>query len=271
MSHQPPSSPYNVGGYGQQPHPSSSSSRKRSRPEDHLGLDLPNPLEQAHNPYDQPSSHLPVGHQTAQQGYPLPAYQQPVPPQAAPRPSHHHHHLPNQPDNNKRQRVDMAESSTSPQQQHHIGPPSMVGQEGMPQPAQRPRGPKLKFTPEDDTLLIDLKEKKNLTWKQIADFFPGRSSGTLQVRYCTKLKAKTTNWTDEMVQKLRGAMHDYETDRWRIIAQKVGNGFSPQACRDKAFEMQHEQVEPEEEDPEQTEYTQSQLGPGPSDPAAAFQ
>jgi hypothetical protein len=70
----------------------------------------------------------------------------------------------------------------------------------MPPPAPRPRGPKLKFTPEDDQLLVDLKEKKNLTWKQIADFFPGRSSGTLQVRYCTKLKAKTTVWTDEMVR-----------------------------------------------------------------------
>ena len=77
----------------------------------------------------------------------------------------------------------------------------MVGQEGMPPPAPRPRGPKLKFTPEDDQLLVDLKEKKNLTWKQIADFFPGRSSGTLQVRYCTKLKAKATVWTDEMVSR----------------------------------------------------------------------
>lgn len=79
------------------------------------------------------------------------------------------------------------------------GAPSMVGQVGMPSPAEKPRGPKLKFTPEDDQLLIDLKENKSLTWKQIADFFPGRSSGTLQVRYCTKLKAKTTQWTDETV------------------------------------------------------------------------
>lgn len=78
----------------------------------------------------------------------------------------------------------------------------MVGQAGMPAPAARPRGPKLKFTPEDDQLLIDLKENKSLTWKQIADFFPGRSSGTLQVRYCTKLKAKTTQWTDETVSRL---------------------------------------------------------------------
>lgn len=77
--------------------------------------------------------------------------------------------------------------------------PSVLGMEGMPLPAQRPRGPKLKFTPEDDGLLVDLKENKSLTWKQIAEFFPGRSSGTLQVRYCTKLKAKTTQWTDETV------------------------------------------------------------------------
>lgn len=71
----------------------------------------------------------------------------------------------------------------------------------MPAPAPRPKGPKLKFTAEDDALLVELKETKNLTWKQIADFFPGRSSGTLQVRYCTKLKAKTTVWTDEMVRE----------------------------------------------------------------------
>ncbi|KAE9973505.1 hypothetical protein BLS_003567 [Venturia inaequalis] len=124
----------------------------------------------------------------------------------------------------------------SPPPQHH-GPPSVVGQEGMPMPAARPRGPKLKFTPEDDQLLVDLKEKKNLTWKQIADFFPGRSSGTLQVRYCTKLKAKTTVWTEEMVQKLRNAMREYETDRWRIISTKVGSGFSPAACKEKAMEI----------------------------------
>lgn len=72
----------------------------------------------------------------------------------------------------------------------------------MPEPAPRPRGPKLKFSPEDDQLLVDLKENKNLTWKQIAEFFPGRSSGTLQVRYCTKLKAKTTVWTDDTVSFL---------------------------------------------------------------------
>ncbi|KAF2488273.1 hypothetical protein BU16DRAFT_436356, partial [Lophium mytilinum] len=148
----------------------------------------------------------------------------------------HHHHLPNIGRPNKMPRY--GEQASSPS--HHHGPPSVVGQEGMPAPAPRPRGPKLKFTPEDDGLLVDLKEKKNLTWKQIADFFPGRSSGTLQVRYCTKLKAKTTVWTDEMVQKLRTAMQEYENDRWRIISSKVGSGFSAAACKDKSMELDAE-------------------------------
>lgn len=156
----------------------------------------------------------------------------------------------------------------------------MVGKEGMPSPAARPRGPKLKFTTEDDALLVDLKEKKNLTWKQIADFFPGRTSGTLQVRYCTKLKAKTTSWTDENVQKLRNAMQEYENDRWRIISSKVGNGFSPAACRDKAQQLAQEEggsvvgVGVGEEEAEASGYPQAGMGVGAggsSDPNAPYQ
>lgn len=105
---------------------------------------------------------------------------------------HHHHHLP--PHSPILKRTKHGEELGS-----DPGPPSMVGKEGMPEPAPRPKGPKLKFTREDDALLVRLKETKNLTWKQIAEFFPGRSAGTLQVRYCTKLKAKTTLWNDDMV------------------------------------------------------------------------
>jgi hypothetical protein len=53
-------------------------------------------------------------------------------------------------------------------------------------PALKPCKLKLKFTLEDDKLLLDLKKNKSLTWKQIAEFFPGRSVGTLQVRYYTE-------------------------------------------------------------------------------------
>ncbi|KAK3110098.1 hypothetical protein LTR53_015961, partial [Teratosphaeriaceae sp. CCFEE 6253] len=56
----------------------------------------------------------------------------------------------------------------------------MVGQEGMPAPASKPKDPKLDSTAEDDALPVELRETKNLTWKQISNFFPGRSLGTLQ-------------------------------------------------------------------------------------------
>lgn len=166
-------------------------SRKRSRPHDELQLDLQSLTALTgvgDHGEDLQVDLTPHGRHAQSQAslYQAPHSSSHVPPQ------HHHHRLPNQPPPNKMQRFN------SPPMQHH-GPPSVVGQDGMPPPALRPRGPKLKFTPEDDQLLVDLKEKKNLTWKQIADFFPGRSSGTLQVRYCTKLKAKATVWTEEMV------------------------------------------------------------------------
>lgn len=151
---------------------------------------------------------------------------------------HHHHHLPDQPPPTK-----MARTGSGPGGNLGMGmgpgPSSAIGlsNQSMPAPAARPRGPKLKFTTEDDQLLVDLKENKALTWKQIAEFFPGRSSGTLQVRYCTKLKAKTTQWTDDTVMRLRNAMEEYEQDRWKIIAGKVGGGFTAAACREKAKEL----------------------------------
>jgi hypothetical protein len=39
------------------------------------------------------------------------------------------------------------------------------------------------------------------------------------------------------VLKLRNAMREYENDRWRIISTKVGSGFSPAACKEKAAEF----------------------------------
>ena len=80
--------------------------------------------------------------------------------------------------------------------------PRFVDEDGQPLQPRQPSGPKTKFTPDDDALLVNLKEKHDLTWKRISDFFPGRSSGTLQVRYCTKLKAKGMTWNDEMVSRL---------------------------------------------------------------------
>lgn len=148
--------------------------------------------------------------------------------------AHHHHRLPNQPPPSKFHRTGYGDDLYAADEH---GPPSVVGQPGMPEPAAKPKGPKLKFTSEDDALLRELKETKNLTWKQIADFFPGRSSGTLQVRYCTKLKAKEMHWTEDMTDRLRQALEEYEHDRWRIVSSKVGNGFSASACKEKNDEL----------------------------------
>lgn len=46
------------------------------------------------------------------------------------------------------------------------------------------------YSSEDDQKLIDLKENKNLPWNRIAEHFPGRSKGSLQVHYCTQLKGR---------------------------------------------------------------------------------
>lgn len=75
----------------------------------------------------------------------------------------------------------------------------MVGKPGFPLPIQEEEyASKRHFTPEEDQLLIDLKENYNLTWNQIADFF-ARPSGSLQGRYSTKLKERVSPWTQDKV------------------------------------------------------------------------
>jgi hypothetical protein len=68
-------------------------------------------------------------------------------------------------------------------------------------------------------------------------------------------------------------MHEYENDRWRIISSKVGSGFSPAACRDKASELEAVEAVEEEEEQEQSQQ-QSAYGSshaGPSNPSATYQ
>ncbi|KAK3633784.1 hypothetical protein LTR22_019968 [Elasticomyces elasticus] len=148
--------------------------------------------------------------------------------QIVPSQTHHYRRLPNQGPLGRSRRTGEPLPETD-----QYGPASMVGQAGMPSPAPEPKDSKHKFTIEDDALLVELKKTKNLTWKQISNFFPVE----VRVRYCTKLKAKTTVWTDDMIERLRTAVDEYETDRWRIISDKVGNGFSAAACSKKAVSL----------------------------------
>jgi hypothetical protein len=91
-------------------------------------------------------------------------------------------------------------------------------------------------------------------------------------------------------------MQDYENDRWRIVAAKVGSGFSPAACREKAAELDAEatgeaegeglhETEPGEGEPEEgrdpeegvgasayaSHHESGMMPEGPGDPHTAFQ
>ncbi|KAI9777289.1 MAG: hypothetical protein M1816_004807 [Peltula sp. TS41687] len=71
-----------------------------------------------------------------------------------------------------------------------------------------------RFTEEEDELLIDLKENRNFTWEQIKCCFPGRTTGTLQVHYCTKLKSLRSDDADE-------ASKDFEKGRQSARCQRT--------------------------------------------------
>ena len=59
--------------------------------------------------------------------------------------------------------------------------------ENAPSQSKRPR-----FTEEEDAKLVDLKERRGWSWEDIQCSFPGRSTGSLQVRHSTKLKERNT-------------------------------------------------------------------------------
>lgn len=62
--------------------------------------------------------------------------------------------------------------------------------DGMPSRPARPRvyESKARFTPDDDQLLVDLKDNESLAWKEVISYFPGRTEGSLKKRYA-KVKA----------------------------------------------------------------------------------
>ncbi len=40
------------------------------------------------------------------------------------------------------------------------------------------------------------------------------------------------------VGRLRQALHEYESERWRVVSGRVGPGFSAAACKTKAEELE---------------------------------
>lgn len=74
------------------------------------------------------------------------------------------------------------------------------------------------------------------------------------------LVMETTRLTSSAIAKLERlcqALEEYERDRWRIVSQKVGNGFSATACKDKANELNEGPVERCDFDVEENGHLQS--------------
>lgn len=61
-----------------------------------------------------------------------------------------------------------------------------------------------------------------MTWEQIADFFPGRNAGTLQVRYCTHLKESKSK--EEMIEKAGKLIDKHMQKCWQGLAKELGQG-----------------------------------------------
>lgn len=90
-----------------------------------------------------------------------------------------------------------------------------------------------KFAESDDALIIKLKEVHGLPWVQIASFFEGRTPGSLQVRYCTKLKQKKRDWPESEIVNLVAAVKKYDEEKWAVIAEQLGSKYSAESCQEQ--------------------------------------
>ncbi|TKA24037.1 hypothetical protein B0A50_06928 [Salinomyces thailandicus] len=62
-------------------------------------------------------------------------------------------------------------------------------------------GAKVRFTPADNALLVKLKEKDQLSWDEILLHFPGRTRGTMQSHYSSKVKPRTVPIGDLIAER----------------------------------------------------------------------
>jgi hypothetical protein len=100
---------------------------------------------------------------------------------------------------------------------------------------------------EDDRFLVQLKEKDQLPWKDIANRFQsdlGKNFqvAALQMRY-KRLREKFREWHDEDVSALRQAHEHWEKYKWDIIADKmrdfgIGERWPARHCARKWQELE---------------------------------
>ncbi|KAK3701563.1 hypothetical protein LTR37_015417 [Vermiconidia calcicola] len=79
------------------------------------------------------------------------------------------------------------------------------------------------YTPEEDALLIKLKEVDGLTWQDIVPHFKGRTYGSIQVRYSTKLKHRS-----KIVQQSHGFADLTSSEPKLLLAEEKTRSATPE-------------------------------------------
>jgi hypothetical protein len=113
---------------------------------------------------------------------------------------HHHHRMPTQALATTPSGGESSNYQDSKEIKEQEVDLSFLNMPGLPDRFPKPKVSKTRFGKKEDAMVVMLKEKYNLSWKQIAWFFPGRQPGTLQVRYCNLLKVRQVDWDDEKVR-----------------------------------------------------------------------
>jgi hypothetical protein len=85
----------------------------------------------------------------------------------------------------------------------------------------------------DDQLLIELKEERSLPWKRIAEYFPGRSESSLQVRYSTRLKGRKAGNSRHSERRSNARSESsYRGTPCEAVQASVARAKAPKVCQD---------------------------------------
>ncbi|KAF3353356.1 hypothetical protein VdG1_08407 [Verticillium dahliae VDG1] len=113
------------------------------------------------------------------------------------------------------------------QQQHHATP----GQPAMgPPPAKKSRT-NTPWTPAEEQRLKQMRDAGN-SWAEIAKTFPTRTEGSVKKHWYKDMHY--AEFAEDESQALLNAIKEYESNKWKVIGQKVGK--PAKACEQYAKE-----------------------------------
>lgn len=102
----------------------------------------------------------------------------------------------------------------------------------------RKRGSTTPWTKTEDDAVVYYKEEMLYSWKRIEELLEHRHSWqAIQMRYLRNHKSRNEEWSRYMEIKLVNAVRKDWENRWKRIAEELGNDFSPERCFTKNVEV----------------------------------